>query len=183
MSGTSISKEGVSDYVVTTDLPPNMVSAVGIEIFKRWLEFALGQRALGGKAIMYPTGRYAASLQYQETGEAEIAIIADSSIAPEASILETGHGAVDLKTKLTHGRVYPMHRRRGAGAGGLLRIGSSGPVGFRASIWARARRSTASGFASIGPNSPADSWIIPVMPAYSPAMILANMAASMARQT
>lgn len=167
-------------YVVKTNLPPDQLSLLATEVFTRWVEFALGQRALGNKQLVYPTGRYAASIEYRQEGESSIAIVAS---APEAEILEQGHDAVDLKTKLQQGRAYLMHRRSGATPGTSLRRIGSGPPSTKPRIWAELHQQTASGFASIGPNSAPDSWIIPPMPAYSPAMILAAQAQTAALRT
>ncbi len=168
-------------YVVKTNLDPEHVNQLGLEIFAKWVEFALGQQSLGGRKLIYPTGRYAASISFQKTGEASVAIIADEKIAPEALFLETGHAQVDLKTKLQQGRAYPMHRPPGNWATitstGLRRVGA-GPA--KPSMWAEVRAAGSSGYASIGPNSPADSWIIPSMPAYAPAAALAALARSKA---
>ena len=158
-------------YVVMTDLPPDQVNRIGLAIYAKWLEFAYGQASLGGRMIVAPTGRYAASLSFRKVGEFAVGVIADSNVAPEAAILEHGHVAVDLKTKFAQGRPYPMHRNTGL----------PGPSGSRSSMWSKIRTRAFMGFASIGPNSPADSWIIPAMPAYSPSLALAEMAAAMAR--
>lgn len=165
-------------YVVRTNLPPEQVNRVGLEIFAKWVEFARGMTTLGGRRLVYPTGRYASSIRFEKTGEASVAIIADEEIAPEALFLETGHGPIDLKTKLQHGRAYPMHRPLGGTPGTTLRRTGAGPA--KPSMWAEVRAAGSSGFASIGPNSPADSWIIPAMAAYNPASFLASMARSMA---
>jgi hypothetical protein len=177
-------------YVVKTNLPPEGVSRVALAIFSMWIDFALGKSSLGGatRQIAYPTGRYASSIRYQQEGESTVAVIADPAIAPEAAVLETGHDEVDLKTKLKWGKPYRMHRTS-LGTGptgarlrtsfGTLRTGP-GPPHFR--MWAEVRRKGDTGFASIGPNSDPSSWIIPDMPAYSPALILSRMAAKMARE-
>lgn len=144
-------------YVIRTNLPPEQLNQIALEIFSRWVEFALGERALGGKRLIHPTGRYAASLEYRQEGEASVAMVSSS---PIAGIIEHGHAAVDLKTKLQSGRAYPLHR-------------AGGSPSMRPKMWAEMRRQSTSGFASFGPDSPADSWIIPAMPAYSPAAILA----------
>ena len=172
MAGNSFS------YVVRTTLDPTTVNRIGLEIFAKWVEFARGMTTLGGRKLVYPTGRYASSIRFEKTGEASVAIIADEEIAPEALFLETGHGPIDLKTKLQHGRAYPMHRPRGVTPGTSLRRVGAGPA--KPAMWADVRSAGSSGFASIGPNSPADSWIIPPMPAYAPAAALAAMARSMA---
>lgn len=169
-------------YVVKTDLDPTQLNRVGLHIFALWLDFALGNSVLNGRRIVYPTGKYAASLSFRQVGESAVAVVADEDIAPEAAVLESGHGPVDLKTRLAHGRAYPMHRPVGGNqaATGVRRVGS-GPPGLRPSVWAEVRGREASGFASIGPNSPPDSWIIPPMTAYSPAATLARMASTIAR--
>lgn len=169
------------EYVVKTDLDPVQLNRVGLYVFRRWMEFALGT-PLGGKKIVYPTGRYAASLRFEQTGIATVAVVADESTAPEAAVLETGHGSVDLKTRLSPGRVYPMHRpvapAGSSASNGLRRQGSGLGPSSRPQVWAEARVKEGSGFASMGPNSPPDSWIIPPMAAYSPAAVLASMIAS-----
>lgn len=168
-------------YVIRTNLPPEAVNRIGLAIFAQWVDFALGNSALGGRRIVHPTGRYAASIRFRKEGEAAVAIMADEDAAPEAAVLERGHGPVDLKTKLMSGRPYPMHRQPGANLpSGLRRVGS-GPPSMKPRMWAQVRASEASGFASFGPNSPPGSWIIPAMPAYSPALILAGIARSMTK--
>lgn len=167
-------------YVIKTNLPPEAVTQIGIEIFAKWVEFALGQASIGGRRLVYPTGRYASSISFQKVGTASVAIVADESVAPEAAVLEYGHGSVDLKQRLAPG-VYPMHRPPGGAAHksatGLLRRGS-GPASLRPKMWAELRANESSGYASISPNSPPGSWIIPPMVPYSPALILAAQARS-----
>ena len=166
-------------YLVKTNLSPEQLSQLAIEVFVRWVDFALGGAAIGNKRLVYPTGRYAASIEYRQEGEATIAIVAS---APEAEILEVGHAAVDLKTKLQHGRPYRIHRPQGATPGTSLRRVGTGPSSLQPHMWAVMHQRTASGFASIGPNSAPGSWIIPAMPAYSPALILATQAQQAANQ-
>lgn len=155
----------MTEYVVQTDLPPEYLTKVGIQIYKEWLEFALGHHALEGKTLKHPTGRYAASLKFQQLGEATVAIIADEDLAPEAAILETGHGEFDLKTKFQKGRRYPMHR-------------GSGISGMAPAVWAQSRSAGFTGYARVGD----EGWILPPMPAYSPAKILADRARQLAAE-
>ncbi len=166
-------------YVVKTNLPPEQLTQLAVEVFARWVEFALGQSSLNNKRLIYPSGRYAASIEYRQQGEASVAIVASD---PIAVILEGGHGPIDLKTKLQHGRAYPMRRPTGQVPGISLRRIGAGPPSLKPHMWAQLRQREASGFASIGPNSPADSWVIPAMPAYSPALILAAQAQAEARK-
>jgi len=167
-------------YVVRTNLPPEAVNQIGVEIYLKWLDFALGHTALNGKKLIYPTGRYAASITFKQENAWTVAIVADEAIAPHASIIEQGHGPIDLKTRLMRGRAYPMHRAVGRTPGTSLRRIGSGPPSTRPRMWAEVRAREFSGLASIGPNSSPDSWIIPAMPAYSPALVLAAMAKQMA---
>jgi len=172
-------------YVIRTNLPPHLVSMVAAEIFIMWRDFALGNVTLGGKRLVYPSGRYAAALSYQRLGESTVAIVADESVErPEVAILEGGHRSFDMKSvSRLQGRAIPMHRMPGSQASiratGLRRVGA-GPPSLRPSMWAELRTAEGSGFASFGPNSSPDSWIIPPMPAYAPAATLAAMARRMA---
>jgi hypothetical protein len=170
-------------FVIKTDLPPELVTEIGVEIFVKWMNFALGKDMLNGKRLFYPSGRYASSLSFRQVDENTVAILADESVAPEALFLEEGHRSFDMKTVAAlRGRSIPIHRPVGSAQHlsmtGLKRVGG-GPA--RPMMWAEVRAGTSSGFASIGPNSPADSWIIPSMPAYSPAGTLAAMARGMAQ--
>ena len=158
------------EWDVVTDLDPTTVSMLATEIFRMWVEFALGKQELGGKVLMYPTGKYAASLQYKKTGVARVAIIADESIAPEAAFLEFGHGAIDLKKHLVPGRSYPMHRGEPGHYGSAGYGAPTRPTGRKnPKMWATVRRRGFSGFARVPTQitaENADSWIIPPMPAY-----------------
>lgn len=161
-------------YDVMTDLPPDQLYETGIKVFRLWMEWALGKPLFPIKQLEHPTGRYASALSFRREGVRRIAIIADESFAPEVGILETGHGPVDLKKKLVPGRTYPMHR----GTSGAISVGR-GPRSR--SIWASARRAGFNGYATVPSKITAEnsgSWIIPAMPAYSPARILAELIAN-----
>lgn len=115
--------------VVATDLIPEYLNAVSVDIFRLWRQFALGQTHLGGRSIAYPSGRYAASISMHRYGTrvttvrsgreyhtrqiSHIAIIADERLAPEAHLLEYGHKPIDMLEHLDPGRRYPMHRSGG----------------------------------------------------------------------
>jgi hypothetical protein len=168
------------DFHVHTNLDPQQLTLLGLEVFKQWLAFAVGAQALGGKRLFFPTGRYASSIRFEQKGESEVAIIADESVAPEAMWLETGHGKVDLKTRLEMGKVYRFHNPM-AGAAmksatGLARRRRTSGIGSTPKFWAQVKVSERTGYGRIGPHTPADSWIIPAMPAYSPAALMADYA-------
>jgi hypothetical protein len=163
-------------YVIVTNMSPQEVNRLTLEVYARWLDFALGHTVLNGRRIVNPTGRYSRSLQVKYEDGIAVGVVADPSIAPEAAMIEHGHASVDLKNRLMHGRAYPMHR-----AGLPPRIGG-GPNGIRSRMWSQIKSRTATGFASIGPNSSPDSWILPSMPAYSPSATLAAMVSDEARR-
>lgn len=177
MSGTAVRSTQVGDYhVVMTNLPPEEVNRITLWVYAKWVEFAMGNISLGGHRIVAPTGRYARSIRVLWEDGVAVGVIADAAAAPEAAYIEWGHVMVDLKKKLMHGRPYPMHR-----PGEIGRIGG-GPNGRRSMMWSKLRTRAFSGYASIGPNSDASSWIIPAMPAYSPSAALAEMASAEIRR-
>lgn len=148
------------------------LSDVGVAIAARWVLFALGKAPLGGHVVAFPTGRYAASIRVEKRSPTHVAVISDEEFAPEARILEEGHRRIDLKRYASlAGRTLPMHR--GAGPPVIAGAGSS------ASVFATARRGGFSGYARVPSrvtSENADSWIIPAMRAWSPAMHLAELA-------
>lgn len=112
---------------VFTDLRPDALTEVGLQVYQHWLAFALGKEAVGGRILMHPTGRYASSISFKKLGRYHVAIIADEKIAPEAAVLEKGHGPIDMKRYLRQGGAYPMHRGRRQFTG-FASVGSTGWV-------------------------------------------------------
>lgn len=153
-------------YDVYTDLPPEQLDKLAVEVFRQWVAFSLGGMSLNGYTVRYPTGRMAASISMEREGPNRIAVFADTSVAPEALWIEAGHQRVDLKQRLMPGR-YPMHRRPGY-------------FGMTPRLWAVGRRASFTGFATLSRSS--EGWIIPPMPAYRPGRTLANMARQRAAQ-
>lgn len=163
-------------YDVVTDLEPEYLNELSVAVFQMWVEFALGMRDLDHKKLSNPTGRYASSISIRAYGARRISIISNERIAPEAAIIERGHPAIDLKQRLTPGKTYPM--RRGAG---FTHVGGGGSAGYRGArrMWARSRSWVGSGFATVPSQVTPEnthSWVIPEMPAYSPARILSQLA-------
>lgn len=168
-------------YDVVTDMDPQMLTAVSLEIFRMWVDFAMGKSAIGGKSLMHPTGRYASSITINRISETQIAIMSDDDMAPEGHYLEVGHKEVDLKKIMQPGKAVPMHRgakgaygSKGYGKAVLNRT----PAGRASNIWAKPKARGSTGFARIPTKITADnmnSWIIPAMPAYSPAEQLAAL--------
>lgn len=163
---------------VYTDLDPQALSDVGLRAFQLWVAFALGEDDIGGKVLKHPTGRYASSISFRRYGQSHVAIISDEKLAPEGVILEKGHGAIDLKNYLRRGRAYPMHRggagewgSAGYGAPVLAATAAARRTGKRRNIWGQVRAAGFSGFASVGKTG----WVIPPMPAFSPAQHLSDL--------
>lgn len=158
------------EYDVYTDLDPDELTEVGLAVMQAWIKFASGMASIHGHRVENPTGRYADSIRLEQRSPNWIAIVADEKIAPEALYLETGHKAYDMKAAFP-GRVFPMHR----GSGGILNstFGGKSP-----SMWAASRSMGMNGFARVPTHitpENAGSWIIPAMPAWSPASYLAQM--------
>lgn len=159
---------------IMTDLDPQTLSAVGVAIAQRWISFAMGSSDLGGKTLAHPTGRYASSIQFRQTGVARVAIVANEKRAPEAAVLETGHKPIDLKQYFPEGVTIPMHRGvpgQYGSAGYGAPILDNTAAGRRKNVWAKPRAQGATGFARMGTTG----WIIPAMPAYSPAAHLVDL--------
>lgn len=177
-------------YDVFYNGPPSEITAVGFQVMKKWIAFALGRDEIAAQRVDHPTGRYASSIRMEQLGPLHVAIIADEEIAPEAAVLEGGHGPIDLKQ--FGGRAVPLHRGQpgaygsaGYGAASLV----SKPTSRRASgvsvvrpgarrAWAEARSQGDTGIRRIPSKITAEnssSWIIPTMNAWSPAFHLAEM--------
>lgn len=188
MTVLSVKKRGpVNDptFDVQTDLDPAMLSAVGLNLFKKWVDFAMGRTPLNGRSIMHPTGRYASHIRFARTGVASVAIwVPVTKDNPEGGILESGHKRVDLKEYFARGTVFRMHRGDqgdygSAGYGNahnaysLARspAGNKGAMTRGKKLWASARSHGQSGFARVG----LTGWIIPPMAAYSPAGTLVDL--------
>jgi len=153
-------------YTILTNADPSELSDIQLEIYHQWVNFATGGMALNHKVIRNPSGRYAKSIRMESHGLNVVGILADETIAPEAGILETGHGEIDLKEHLQAG-TYPIHYGGGHAARGVFGAANS-------------RGQFLTGFARIGPNSKPGSFVIPAMPAYQPGLELAKIAAKLA---
>jgi hypothetical protein len=188
--------------IVATDQSPEYLNTVALEIFNKWVSFARGRSSLGGRTLLHPTGRYAASISIRRYGTrhgvrssgaiptrtiSHVAIIADEKLAPEAAILETGHRPIDMLQHLSPGRSYPIHRDSplpGVAAGAEFPTTPYGRSRVR-KMWTVQRELGARGFARTpGLGSPRGAsntsgtgraWTIPAMPSYSPAQILTDL--------
>ena len=180
-------------YTVETDLDPQALSAVGLEVYRMWVNFAMGREQIGGFRIEHPTGRYAASISYRRDGKSSITIMQDEELAPEGRYLEEGHAAYDMlgANSPYRGRVLPMHRGTGQGR---PRAKPRGPKALaaarRKNIWAVVKEQGNNGsvrvpesrWGDMGMNTSGTgpAWTIPSLPAYSPAQHLADLAARVA---
>jgi hypothetical protein len=190
ISGPTRGANGLT-YEVQTDLDPQMLTTVGLAIYKRWVEFAMGRAGLNGRTLMHPTGRYASSIRFKQTGVASVAIFAieqplkAGSKYSIAGLIEEGHDKVDLKTYFARGKVFRIDRGAKTGKSG-------GPSGYewsgeghmsprrnmaafnkRDNIWAARKQHGFTGFARLGGDP--EAWVIPAMPAYSPAKVLVDL--------
>jgi hypothetical protein len=159
------------------------------------LEFALGKASIGGKMLKHPSGRAAAAINAERDAEGYvIGIYFDKN--RDASRLEYGHKAVDLKKKMLHGRPYRVINFRdkpsatpssivgrggirtiraaiqAGGKKGLMRV--TGPLKFYKNIgrmWAQAYEAHTERFRTMS-TTQVGKWIIPAMPAFSAMSIL-----------
>jgi hypothetical protein len=159
-------------YEIHTDLDPQTLSAVGLEIYWQWLAFALGSIELGGYKIKHPTGRYAGAITYKKTGTSMVTIAVDESKAPEAGYLEEGHDPYDMKNRFG-GR--KMKLKRGAeGDWGSKGYGAPNILAGNREIRAKIRNQGFTGYRTVAlPGKP--GWVIPRMRAYAPAQHLADL--------
>jgi hypothetical protein len=181
-------------YNVYTNLNPEEITEIAVSVFKQWLEWSLGKGSLGGKTIMHPSGRYAASLSWRKTGVASVAIIADESIAKEALFFETGTVAHSMRDSMLGSRmtkrgadgyryrVIPIRKDSASpGIGAALAAVVGGAKGQHMSkgfkkIWAAPVPYTNPGeYVTMSDKPGSSDWMVPAMPAYSPAAILASL--------
>ena len=158
-------------YDVWTDLDTDQITEIGIAIAEKWIAFAMGEDSIhGSHHIRNATGRYASSIYVISDMPNKVSVIADEDIAPEARWLEEGHGQYDMKSQFP-GRTFPMHR----GTGNAILNSTFG--GRANNVWATPRAEGFNGFARVPSTITAEnanSWIIPAMPAWSPAHTLHN---------
>lgn len=173
---------------IFSDDDPAELNAVTMAIFKVWTEWSLGQRALGGRRLRQPTGTYASALRVEMDGKNHAAVFVDTSVAPYAEALETGHRAFSMLDYMAPGQRIPIHRT------GFIQ----GAIGLRYSInptTGKASRARSSGLYRAGrfvsglygivrvPSSATGSntshtgpaWTVPAMAAYAPARIIASL--------
>lgn len=175
-----------------SELQPKQLNQISIAVFNVWMEFATGQRRLGGRGLKQPTGTYASSLRREVLGKNHIAIIADTGIAPHAKILESGHRSFSMLDYLQPGQAYPITRttfapvagssvsyainpqtgRRARTGSGLVRAGRFVPS-LSAIVRAPTSRTSLGARSNSSGRGPA--WTVPAMPAYSPARLIAAL--------
>lgn len=182
------------EYTVMTDADPQTLTQIAVDTFKMWVAFSLGQSDLGGKTqvLMHPSGKYASSISWKRTGESSIAIIADESIAPESDWVERGRAGFSIKaamlgkgnTKTSKAgyryRFIPFSAnppKPSFSVANVITNSRGGRMPTRAvKMWAKkAAGAGYSGGAIMSDKPGSATWIIPPMPAYSPAKILSDM--------
>jgi len=84
-------------YDIHTNLDPEQLTTVAMEIYRQWISFALGRLSIGGKYLKHPTGKYASAISWKKTGAYKVTVMADSNIAKEVDSIENGAPAYNLK--------------------------------------------------------------------------------------
>lgn len=192
MSGNRIS---TTDYTIQTNADPAMLGIIAAEIYKQWMEFALGHEALGGKKLVNPSGKYASAISWKRTGTYSVAITADSTISKQVDTVEEGASAFSIKDAMlskkskvdkdgNRYRVIPMPPRidKDPGANDILKnselssfITKFSQSGQRvrknaARVWAKPVKRTQ--FVTMTDKPGSAAWAMPERPAYAPAKIL-----------
>ena len=192
-------------FPIQSNLDPDELSDVLLETFRLWTDFALGKRAIGGKILKYPSGRYAAAItaKKDENGRT-VGIYVDDSVegAKEARIIEHGHVAVNLKDymlrsakvskdgyryrriNLRQAPISPLQALSNISVGGGFV--SRGPKHSLRSFSKSLGRMWAGNYGSaygsnwrVMTDAPGSSpWRIPAMPAFSPARQLRDLLGS-----
>jgi hypothetical protein len=100
---------------VVTSMDPEFVSDVLLEVYRKWIEFALGSGELGGKMYKYrskynpgpaPSGAMAAALRAETDKNGNVVALyidKDSMGSADADLLMSGHRGFSLKDKMLKG--------------------------------------------------------------------------------
>jgi hypothetical protein len=185
-------------YDVYTDLDPDELTEVAMETYLAWVSFALGAVSLGGRTLGKDSGpmsqmrgRYALSISWKKDGPNRVAIIADETIAPEALWIEEGTAGANMKEHMLTGgkakvdkdgylyRNIPLRGGQKAPQGTmteLIEAAATGHFDRKAKfLWAWRRPNIDSDrWARMSSRPGTHDWVIPPMPAYSPAQIMAT---------
>ncbi|MDE3023132.1 MAG: hypothetical protein KGI54_15000 [Pseudomonadota bacterium] len=192
----------MTTYSIHTNLDPSQLTNVAVEIYRQWLNFAVGKGEIGGKYLKNPSGRYANAISWKKTGEYQITIMADSSVSKEVDSIENGVPAYNLKEKMLSEksrtskdgyryrivRMPPDERGKAyvPGSGDVL-LGSpidtiikNSTKGQRTKVPAKvgkiwAKKNERTDFKTMTDAPGSSPWIIPERIAYSPAKILSEL--------
>jgi hypothetical protein len=169
---------------VYSDGDPKELNAISLAIYRVWVEFALGQRTLGGRRLLKPTGSYASSIKIEMQGKNHVSIMA---VGETAETLEKGHRSYSMLQYLSPGSRIPIHR-----SGFVQGPGPRYSINPRTGLPSRARSSgvrvtgrfvsSLSGIVRVpkevsGSNTSGTgpAWTVPAMPAYAPTRHLADL--------
>jgi len=178
-------------YDIYSNLDQEEASSLALDTFQKWMEFAMGNQAIGGRMLKRPSGRYASSIRYDDSHPGYIAIYADAGEAPEANFIEDGRqNATDLKEyMLGNGK---GHRSKDGSLYRIIPIKNENEViptnpvitrtpygwaGGSPFMWANENKMAFSSFNvhfRTMSSKQTGKWIIPPMAAYSPAMYLSQ---------
>lgn len=187
----------MASYTIHTNLNPQQLTTVAVEVYKHWLEFALGRASIGRGVLKHPSGKYASSISWKRTGQYQVTIIADTDIAKEGEWIERGAKGFNLKEIMLGQKskiskkgyryrtvMLPPDLDNDLGAGAMM---SAGPIesfvtgsangqhvkkSF-AKMWSKPIKRTR--FKTMSDKPGAAAWQIPPRPAYAPAKIFANL--------
>lgn len=109
-------------YSIFTNLPRDFITPILMETFLRWMKFAQGSSSLGGQKLKHPSGRYAASLQVDQSAGNFYTIYSSS---PHADVLEKGRRPFNIEWGNTPFRNGKNTKMIPIGKNSLINMGRS----------------------------------------------------------
>src|SRR5579863_2962603 len=88
---------------VRTNIDPEFISDNLLEVYKKWVEFAMGIGKLGGRMLKYPSGKLAGALKAETDREGNIVALyvdAESAGSLSSDLLMSGHKGFSIKQKM-----------------------------------------------------------------------------------
>jgi len=197
------SKGSAVYYDVQTDLDPSVAESLIVDTFQKWVRFALGRDALGGRHLRRPPGRYATSLRLIKRSNHFYEMFSDAPPLSRfdtyniADLIENGRSRFSLRNRMLkngtmiHGKNGLLYKRlylrnlpdmktpfyNKAVAPGTVKMTSSRSWRMKAPNLGTVKKrfnSTYNKGKFRTISEKSRGWLIPSMPAYHPADLLSK---------
>lgn len=170
-------------YIVRTAISPELLGQAALEIYKLWVEFAIGKKDLGNGLLKHPTGDYASAIHYK-IGLRTAEIWTDETPEhPSVRPIEYGRPEVYLKPFMlgrgnTHmdaeGYLYRVIPLKADESTSPLVPGMEASRMQMLSVQAKRVQSHNSRFRIMSDKPGSAPWKLPPMKPFAPAELLAN---------